>query len=147
MTKAPPIKIQGIKTKLVPFIKQNIVWTRRGTWIEPFVGSGSVLFNLAPDRALVGDTNQHVISFYNHIQKGEITPEIARSFLEEEGSKLLKVGEAHYYRIRERFNAYQAPLDFLFLNRSCFNGLMRFNKSGGLTPHFVVCLNGLGLPT
>ncbi len=136
MTKAPPIKIQGIKTKLIPFIKQNIVWTRKGKWIEPFVGSGSVLFNLAPDRALVGDTNQHVISFYNHIQKREITSEIARSFLEEEGGKLLELGEDHYYSIRERFNAYHAPLDFLFLNRSCFNGLMRFNKSGGFNTPF-----------
>ena len=51
MTKAPPIKIQGIKTKLIPFLKEHIVYDDSGYWIEPFLGSGSVLFNFAPARA------------------------------------------------------------------------------------------------
>jgi DNA adenine methylase len=48
----------------------------------------------------------------------------------EEGSKLKKEGEPYYYSVRERFNARPSSLDFLFLNRSCFNGVMRFNRSG-----------------
>ena len=36
-----------------------------------------------------------------------------------------------YYTVRERFNADAGSLDFLFLNRSCFNGVMRFNRKGG----------------
>ncbi len=50
--KAPPIKSQGIKTKLAPFILGSIRWDGKGKWIEPFVGSGAVLFNAAPERAL-----------------------------------------------------------------------------------------------
>ena len=40
LTKVPPIKIQGIKTKLVPFIAASIYWDDNGTYFEPFMGSG-----------------------------------------------------------------------------------------------------------
>lgn len=134
--KAPPIKMQGIKTKLIPFIRQNIDWSGKGRWIEPFLGSGTVLFNISPDRAFVADTNKHVIAFYKQIQKAEITSDSARSFLEREGAILRQKGQKHYYGIRERFNAHHDPLDFLFLNRACFNGLMRFNSKGGFNTPF-----------
>jgi DNA adenine methylase len=55
---------------------------------------------------------------------------LARAFLVEEGEKLRVGGESYYYSVRERFNARPASLDFLFLNRSCFNGVMRFNRRG-----------------
>ena len=38
----PPIKIQGIKTKLVPIIKKNVILEKTSVWIEPFMGSGVV---------------------------------------------------------------------------------------------------------
>ena len=38
----PPIKCQGIKTKLVPFIAANVAWDAGRRWIEPFLGSGVV---------------------------------------------------------------------------------------------------------
>ena len=61
--KAPPVKIQGIKTKLVPFIRKNITWTRNhsGAWIEPFMGSGVVGLNMRPRRAIMADSNQHLV--------------------------------------------------------------------------------------
>lgn len=129
--KTPPIKCQGIKTKLVPFILRNIVWQETmGCWIEPFLGSGVVAFNVAPARALLADTNRHIIAFYQAVQRNEITPQTVRDFLAEEGQHLARDGATHYYRVRERFNAHGSPLDFLFLNRACFNGLMRFNRDG-----------------
>lgn len=42
----PPIKSQGIKTKLVPWIEKNIPLDFDGTWIEPFMGTGVVGFNI-----------------------------------------------------------------------------------------------------
>lgn len=134
----PPIKCQGIKTKLVPFIAHSINWQggSSGRWIEPFVGSGVVAFNLAPHRALLADINPHLIHFYQAIQKQEITPQIVREFLVEEGARLAKRGEAYYYTVRERFNQTQNPLDFLFLNRAGFNGLIRFNQRGELNVPF-----------
>ncbi len=128
----PPLKCQGIKTKLVPFILSQIHWQgdRAARWIEPFLGSGVVAFNLAPPRALLTDSNQHLIRFYQAIQQGTIDRAIVRQFLQTEGAKLQQVGAEYYYEVRQRFNESGEPLDFLFLNRACFNGLMRFNRHG-----------------
>lgn len=132
----PPIKSQGIKTKLVPWINSIVPHEFDGRWIEPFMGTGVVAFNLAPKHALLCDTNPHLINFYKAIAGGQITPEIVRQYLEKEGSVLLEKGESHYYEIRERFNEKHMPLDFLFLNRAGFNGMIRFNKKGGFNIPF-----------
>ena len=59
----PPIKCQGIKTKLVPMILRRIDRDPEGVWVEPFLGSGVVALNVAPKRALLADTNPHLIRF------------------------------------------------------------------------------------
>ena len=130
--KVPPIKCQGIKTKLVPFIFRNIEWTgkKNRRWIEPFLGSGVVAFNLACHSALLSDTNPHIINFYRAIQNNDIDQNKVRNFLAVEGEKLATGGADYYYEVRARFNGSGSPLDFLFLNRSCFNGLIRFNRRG-----------------
>ncbi|MFH1009173.1 MAG: Dam family site-specific DNA-(adenine-N6)-methyltransferase [Candidatus Latescibacterota bacterium] len=132
----PPIKSQGIKTKLVPWISSIIPEPFTGTWIEPFMGTGVVAFNVCPKSAVMSDSNPHLINFYTAIQRKEITPEKVKSYLQKEGSELLEKGESHYYRIRDRFNGKHAPLDFLLLNRACFNGMIRFNRKGGFNVPF-----------
>lgn len=127
-TFVPPLKIQGIKTKLVPFIRETTIMDENSIWYEPFMGSGVVGFNIAPRRAVFADTNPHIINFYNGIKNGSITSNNVRTFLEEEGKKLELGNSAYYYEVRDRFNKNHDPFDFLFLNRSCFNGMMRFNK-------------------
>lgn len=126
----PPLKIQGIKTKLLPVIKENAILNNNIIWVEPFMGSGVVGFNLAPKKAIFGDTNPYIIQFYNDIKIGKITSEVVRKFLETEGLKLQKDDDKYYYKVRDRFNKSHNSLDFLFLNRACFNGMMRFNKKG-----------------
>ena len=126
----PPIKCQGIKTKLINHINENIEWNDNGCWIEPFLGSGVVLFNICPPKAIVSDTNNHIIDFYKAIQSNTITPQITRDFLEVNGEKLKQLGEDYYYEKRQEFNKTKDSLLFLFLNRSCFNGMMRFNNKG-----------------
>lgn len=124
----PPIKIQGIKTKLVPLIKDNVCVGRDTLWVEPFMGSGVVGFNICPQKAIFADINPHIINFYNGIKNKNIDSHIVRSFLEEEGEKLNFGDDEYYYEVRNRFNEKHSSLDFLFLNRSCFNGMIRFNK-------------------
>ncbi len=126
----PPIKIQGIKSKLVRYIHKNINWDWQGVWIEPFLGSGVVVFNLKPNNAILSDTNKHIIHFYISLQNGTITKSEIRKFLRSEGYLLKQEGVDRYYLVRERFNKHNSPLDFLFINRACFNGLMRFNSKG-----------------
>lgn len=126
----PPIKCQGIKSKLVRWIAETLQWDNNGVWIEPFMGSVVVGFNLKPHKALFCDTNPHLITFYQGINNGTIHPIAVRQFLESEGSELAKHGADYYYEVRKRFNTEKSPLDFLFLNRACFNGLIRFNRKG-----------------
>ena len=132
----PPIKSQGIKTKLVPWIQSIVPDDFNGTWIEPFMGTGAVAFNVAPRRAILCDSNPHLVNFYSSIATGEITPEVVKEFLTREGEILLSKGEDHYYFVRDRFNSEHSPLDFLFVNRAGFNGMIRFNRKGGFNIPF-----------
>jgi len=128
----PPIKSQGIKTKLVPWIKV-ILPNIKGKWIEPFLGTGVVAFNMGFKTALLNDTNPHIIKLYQEIQNGTITPQIVKSYLEKEGEMLKKAGDNgydHFRLIKNRFNKNPNSLDFIFLSRAGFNGMMRFNKKG-----------------
>ena len=126
----PPIKCQGIKTKLVNEIKRIVASQAYDRWLEPFCGSCVVPLNVQPRNAVLSDTNIHIIRLYEEIQRCSLTPATAKSFLIEEGDKLRSGGEAYYYSVRERFNDYPTSVDFLFLNRACFNGVMRFNRQG-----------------
>ena len=128
--RVPPIKCQGIKTKLVPFILGSVKWEGEGRWIEPFMGSGVVVLNASPRMAYLTDSNDHVIRFYRDLAAGAITADSVREHLRREGRLLAESGGEHYYSVRERFNDDPTSLDFLFLNRSCFNGVIRFNSKG-----------------
>ncbi len=124
-TFVPPIKSQGIKTKLVQWISKNVNEIEYDRWVEPFMGTGVVAFNVRPKRALLCDSNPHLIKFYKTLQNKEITSGQVKQYLNEEGKQLLETEGEHYYTVRNRFNEEGNPLDFLFLSRSCFNGMMR----------------------
>lgn len=130
----PPIKSQGIKSKLVPWIMDVVKFAEsNGKWIEPFLGTGVVAFNSQFKEAILNDINPHIINFYKSIQSGIITPAKVRDFLEQEGKELSVADEngyVHFRRIRDRFNTKFEPLDLLFLSRAGFNGMMRFSKKG-----------------
>jgi len=132
----PPIKSQGIKTKMVGWISSNVEEIEFDRWIEPFMGTGVVAFNVRPKKALLCDSNPHLIKFYNALKDGEITSALVKNHLIIEGEKLLKSEGEYYYELRNRFNEEGSSLDFLFLSRSCFNGMMRFNKKGGYNVPF-----------
>ncbi len=132
----PPIKCQGIKTKIVPEIMQTISTSFNGVWIEPFLGSGVVLFNVAPKKARVYDKNRHIINFYQGILNGEITSQKVREFLEYHGQKLQEQGKEYYLQMRSEFNQNGDPLYFLFLILFDFIGMIRFNKKGEVNVPF-----------
>lgn len=132
----PPIKSQGIKTKLVEWIFSNVQEIQYDRWVEPFMGTGVVAFNIRPKNALLCDSNPHLITFYKAIQSKDITSGLVKKYLLEEGAKLVDSEGKYYYDVRKRFNTHGHPLDFLFLSRSCFNGMMRFNSKGGFNVPF-----------
>jgi DNA adenine methylase len=105
-----------------------------GCWIEPFLGTGVVAFNASYKKAILNDTNPHIINFYKGVQTGKITPPLMKEYLQIEG-KLLSEGEnngyEHYLKVRTRFNGGEfSPYDFIFLSRAGFNGMMRFGSKG-----------------
>ena len=102
------------------------------TWVEPFLGSGVVAFN-CPGRikkVIVNDINPHIIKFYKGVADGTITPDRIREVFDIHNQNLLKDGYDYYNRIKDRFNQSFDTMDFLFLTRTGFNGVMRFNNSG-----------------
>jgi DNA adenine methylase len=133
VVRIPPLKSQGIKSKLVPWIRDQVPGGFSGAWIEPFMGTGAVGLNIAHainvPQLLLCDSNPHLVNFYQAIQTRQVNTNSVRRYLEHEGQQLALDGD-HYYRIRERFNLDHDPLDFLFLNRAGFNGMMRFNRDG-----------------
>ena len=129
----PPIKSQGIKTKLVPWIME-LAPKVKGKWIEPFLGTGVVAFNSGYKKAILNDANPHIINFYKKVQDKTISAPLMKQYLEIEGELLSKAendGYAHYLKVRSRFNSGEfSPYDFIFLSRAGFNGMMRFGRKG-----------------
>lgn len=126
----PPLKWAGGKRWLVPQLAG--LWQLHSSrrYVEPFCGGLAVALGLRPNRAILNDINPHLINFYTHLQSGlEVTIEMRND-------------EKSFYRHRSRFNeliqdgelhsAESAQL-FYYLNRTCFNGLCRFNQSGNST--------------
>ena len=102
------------------------------TWVEPFLGSGVVAFN-CPGRikkVIVNDINPHIIKFYKGVADGTINPDRIREVFDIHNQNLLKDGYDYYNQIKDRFNQSFDTMDFLFLTRTGFNGVMRFNNSG-----------------
>jgi DNA adenine methylase len=129
----PPLKWAGGKRWLVSHLKT--IWDANAErrYVEPFCGGLAVALGLQPKHALLNDINSHLINFYRHVQNG------LRIRVQ------MKNDEVLYYRHRERFNRLirngkaqtaEAAQLFYYLNRTCFNGLCRFNKSGDFNVPF-----------
>lgn len=94
----PPVKSQGIKTKLVSWIADNVNDINYNRWVEPFMGTGVVAFNIRLKKALLCDSNPHLIHFYKSLQDQTVTSSQVKNFLQKEGQRLLEteeIGRAH----------------------------------------------------
>ncbi|EIC28031.1 MULTISPECIES: DNA adenine methylase [Methylomicrobium] len=97
-----------------------------GKYIEPFLGSGAVFFALRPAQALLSDINFELINAYNAIK---INPENVLALLREHQAHHSK---DYYYRIRSYKPScmFHMAARFIYLNRTCWNGLYRVNRNG-----------------
>jgi len=123
----PPLKWAGGKRWLVPRLKQYWLENSERRLVEPFCGGLAVTLGLVPERALLNDINPHAINFYQWLSKG-LTIRI----------KMRNEAES-YYQFRDRFNelvaagkesSREAASLFYYLNRTGYNGLCRFNRTG-----------------
>ncbi|GLX82024.1 Dam family site-specific DNA-(adenine-N6)-methyltransferase [Thalassotalea eurytherma] len=104
--------------------------------IEPFVGAGSIFLNSDYKHYLLNDINQDLINLYTLLQtKPDAFIEDARAFFTPEHNQ-----SEIYYQYRKDFNESKDPyfrsLMFLYMNRHGYNGLCRYNKSGGFNVPF-----------
>jgi DNA adenine methylase len=124
---APVIKWSGSKRRLVPVLKPIITSIDFGVFFEPFIGGGSVLGALAPKRAVAGDLQPELVELWKLIQS---EPSALAASYKKNWDLLKKNGHTHFYRVRNDFNQSRSPESFLFLTRTCVNGLIRFNSNG-----------------
>ena len=122
----PFLKWPGGKHRLSGLICSKLSAGRR--LVEPFTGSGAVFLNSAFELYLLADSNPDLINLYQQLAKeGHTLIRYCQGlFLPENNSA------SAYYRLREEFNASPKPgrraALFLYLNRHCYNGLMRYNS-------------------
>ncbi len=102
---------------------------KTGTYFEPFVGGGAMFFDLLPQKAVLSDLNSELITTYNVI-KNDVEKLIGK--LKEHKKKNTK---EHFLEVRawdlKKLSDVNIAARFIFLNRTCFNGMYRVNKSGG----------------
>lgn len=148
----PFVKWAGGKTKLLKEIEQRLPvgfseW-ENVTYVEPFVGGGSVLFHMLRkhsniSKAIINDINEVLMQTYRQIKSNPIGIIAGLKFLSEEYNHLKteQAKEDFYYRTRNLYNKIALPDEqhivfFLFLNKTCYNGLYRENKSGDFNVPF-----------
>jgi len=118
------IKWAGGK-KWIPLKHHNLLPTQYSTYFEPFLGSGAVFFGLQPERAVLSDINERLINLFTELRD---CPEE----LFDETQRLISThSNDQYYKIRDEFNSTNpSAVNFLYLNRTCFNGVYRENMKG-----------------
>lgn len=123
----PPLKWAGGKRWQIPHLSPLWEPEKHRRLVEPFCGGLAVSLGLRPRTALLNDLNPHVINFYRWLKRG-----LTRSIKMENRSDLYYDHRKAFNRllaIGKRSSAESAQL-FYFLNRTGYNGLCRFNRSG-----------------
>lgn len=125
----PCVKSVGGKTALLPEILPRLP-AKIETYYEPFLGGGAVFFALASEgrfkRAIVGDANEELLNMYSELARD--ADKVIRAL------KKHVYEEKYYYAVRaldpKELGFAERAARFIYLNKSCFNGLWRVNKSG-----------------
>jgi len=126
----PFLKWAGGKRQLLPEIRKYIP-KRMGTYYEPFLGGGAVLFDLQPKKAVINDINSELINTYLVIKNN--VDELIEDLRKHENTS------DYYYKIRDldrdknrfsKLSDVEKASRLIYLNKTCFNGLFRVNSQG-----------------
>jgi DNA adenine methylase len=140
----PFLKWAGGKTQLIEQIIKQLpknIESNKFTYIEPFVGSGAVLFWILEnypnlEKAIINDINSDLTNSFLTIKHNvqDLIEVLKKWEMEYHGiSENLKKKKEYYYEKRSLFNSRKSDQTtqsalFIFLNRTCFNGLYRVNR-------------------
>lgn len=121
----PFVKWVGGKRQLLDVLHENAPDVF-GRYHEPFVGGGAFFFSKLPDIAIISDANAELINCYRVIR--DDADALIRSLLRHRNE------EEYFYSLRAKDLARMTPVQrasrFIYLNKTCFNGLYRENNSG-----------------
>lgn len=122
----PFLKWAGGKRWLVSK-HENLLIKNFNRYIEPFLGSGAVFFSTETKRAILADSNIELINTYIAVKENWYDIVKLLEFHQKNHSK------NYYYKLRETVNSkniIEMAARFIYLNRTCWNGLYRVNKKG-----------------
>ena len=127
-TLTPFLKWPGGKRWFV-YNYADLLPTEYGTYIEPFLGAGSVYFYIQPKRALLGDVNIELINAYQVIKDDW---QVLENSLKYRQRRHRADADGYYYWLRGHVPAqlFQQASRLIYLNRTCFNGIYRVNRQG-----------------
>lgn len=125
-------------SQLLPFLKwaggkrwlvsnyEEFIPLEYDRYIEPFLGGGALFFHLRPECAVLGDVNRELIETYEAVRNNW---KVVVNYLEKHHRKH---SENYYYKIRSNLpkTKYERAARFIYLNRTCWNGLYRVNLEG-----------------
>ena len=153
----PFVKWAGGKTQLLPEIRTKYPQTVI-KYCEPFVGGGAVLFDVLqtfhPNEVLINDMNAELINIYQQIKSNcNLLIEQLSELQQNYKSQSLEKNKILFYEKRLRYNELKINRNdaenlekaalFIFLNKTCFNGLYRVNKKGEFNVPFNNAKNPL----
>ena len=131
-TPKPFVKWAGGKRQLIPILNENLP-DSFGTYFEPFLGGGALLFHMLTERngqkCSISDLNSDLVLAYTTIRD---RVDSLISSLKTHERNYQKDSKSYYYSIRENNPRSQIEKTsrLLFMNRTCFNGLYRVNSKG-----------------
>jgi len=126
----PFLRWAGGKNRIVNLLEEHMPpnFSNGNEYYEPFLGAGSLFFRLEPLNATLSDNNKDLIECYKAVQKN---PELIVKHLQQ---YLLNNCKNYYYKMRDKYNNSNPSIAkaalFIYLNKTCFNGIWRVNKKG-----------------
>ncbi len=125
----PFLKWAGGKTSLLPELIKRVPW-KFSRYFEPMVGAGALFFKLQPEKARLGDVNAELVNVYQVVRAkcDELIEDLSRHRHEKE--YFLELRNADRQENYKYWSDVQRASRFIYLNKTCFNGLYRVNSKG-----------------
>ena len=138
----PVIKWFGSKRPVAQVLAEY--FRQSETYYEPFIGGGAMLPYAKSKFGFASDIIPELINLWNFIKSD---PKLVADEYRRRWQRLQIEGSSVYYEVRDSFNKTRNPLDFLFITRTCVNGMIRYNSAGDFNNSFHISRPGINPDT